>query len=61
VGAEDGADGSDGLFEGPHVLVVPTLDYVRFAPIQVPPDFYHAADPEPKGRVERLVGYQAVT
>ena len=29
-------------------------------PYKFPSDFYQAADPESKGRVERLVGYQAV-
>lgn len=38
--------------------VVPTPDYVRFATaFGFRPDFCEAADPEPKGIVEHLVGY----
>jgi hypothetical protein len=39
-------------------VVVPTLDYVRFAAhYRFRPDFCQAADPESKGIVEHLVGY----
>src|SRR4051794_29630096 len=39
-------------------VVVPTPDYVRFAThYRFRPDFCEAADPEPKGIVENLVGY----
>ena len=39
-------------------VVVPTLEYVRFAThYRFRPDFCQAADPESKGMVERLVGY----
>jgi len=39
-------------------VVVPSPDYVRFAThYRFRPDFCHAADPESKGIVERLVGY----
>jgi len=39
-------------------VVVPTPDYVRFAThYGFRPDFCEAADPQPKGMVENLVGY----